>query len=48
MFHSIKEAVEELKMGRPIIVVDDEDRENEGEFIVSAVILSARTTKSRS
>lgn len=35
-FASIPEALEELKAGRMIIVVDDEDRENEGDFIMSA------------
>ncbi|KAB2864757.1 MAG: GTP cyclohydrolase II [Exiguobacterium chiriqhucha] len=43
MFHSIKEAVEDLKMGRPIIVVDDEDRENEGDFVVLADKMTAET-----
>ncbi|NLI73117.1 MAG: bifunctional 3,4-dihydroxy-2-butanone-4-phosphate synthase/GTP cyclohydrolase II [Bacteroidales bacterium] len=33
---SIKEAVEEIKAGRFVIVVDDEDRENEGDFICAA------------
>lgn len=32
----IKVALEELKKGRPIIVVDDEDRENEGDFLALA------------
>ncbi|WP_031422688.1 bifunctional 3,4-dihydroxy-2-butanone-4-phosphate synthase/GTP cyclohydrolase II [Exiguobacterium sp. NG55] len=34
MFDSIELAIEELRRGRPIIVVDDEDRENEGDFVV--------------
>lgn len=34
MFDSIERAIEELRRGRPIIVVDDEDRENEGDFVV--------------
>ena len=33
MFDSIEEAITELKLGKPIIVVDDEDRENEGDFV---------------
>lgn len=33
MFASIEEAVEDLKDGKLIIVVDDEDRENEGDFV---------------
>jgi len=35
-FASIPEALEELKAGRMIVVVDDEDRENEGDFIMAA------------
>lgn len=33
MVNSIEEAIVDLKIGKPIIVVDDEDRENEGDFI---------------
>ena len=33
---SIEEAVDEIRAGRVIIVVDDEDRENEGDFICAA------------
>ncbi len=32
----IEEAIEDIKNGRIIIVVDDEDRENEGDFICAA------------
>ena len=35
-FNTIEEAIEEIKKGRVIIVVDDEDRENEGDFICAA------------
>ncbi|MCY9589420.1 bifunctional 3,4-dihydroxy-2-butanone-4-phosphate synthase/GTP cyclohydrolase II [Paenibacillus chitinolyticus] len=35
-FHSIEEAVNDLAAGKIIIVVDDEDRENEGDFIALA------------
>lgn len=34
--HSIEEAIEEIKAGRMVIVVDDEDRENEGDFVAAA------------
>ncbi len=34
--NSIEEAIEDFKAGNFIIVVDDEDRENEGDFIVAA------------
>ena len=32
---SVEEAIEEIRAGRILIVVDDEDRENEGDFIVA-------------
>ncbi|MFD2169847.1 bifunctional 3,4-dihydroxy-2-butanone-4-phosphate synthase/GTP cyclohydrolase II [Tumebacillus lipolyticus] len=32
-FHSIEEALDDLRQGKVIIVVDDEDRENEGDFV---------------
>ncbi|MFP4286730.1 MAG: bifunctional 3,4-dihydroxy-2-butanone-4-phosphate synthase/GTP cyclohydrolase II [Candidatus Izemoplasmataceae bacterium] len=34
--HTIKEALEDLKQGKMIIVVDDEDRENEGDLLIPA------------
>jgi 3,4-dihydroxy 2-butanone 4-phosphate synthase / GTP cyclohydrolase II len=36
MLHSIEEAIEDIRQGKMLIVVDDEDRENEGDFIVAA------------
>jgi len=36
MFDSIEEAIAELKQGNVIIVVDDENRENEGDFVALA------------
>lgn len=33
MFHKIEDALEDLTAGKGIIVCDDEDRENEGDFI---------------
>lgn len=33
---SIKDAIEDIKQGKVIIVVDDEDRENEGDFVCAA------------
>ena len=35
-YSSIEEAVEELRNGKVILVTDDEDRENEGDFICAA------------
>ena len=34
--NTIEEAIEEFKQGRFVIVIDDEDRENEGDFIMAA------------
>src|SRR3954470_10527365 len=34
--NTIEEALEEVRKGKVIIVVDDEDRENEGDFITAA------------
>ncbi len=34
--HTIEEALEDIRKGKVIIVVDDEDRENEGDFITAA------------
>jgi 3,4-dihydroxy 2-butanone 4-phosphate synthase / GTP cyclohydrolase II len=36
LLDTIEEAIEEIRMGNIIIVVDDEDRENEGDFICAA------------
>ncbi|HOT97004.1 MAG TPA: bifunctional 3,4-dihydroxy-2-butanone-4-phosphate synthase/GTP cyclohydrolase II [bacterium] len=36
VFDTIPEAIEDLRQGKIIIVVDDEDRENEGDFIMLA------------
>ncbi|MBT2691028.1 bifunctional 3,4-dihydroxy-2-butanone-4-phosphate synthase/GTP cyclohydrolase II [Bacillus sp. ISL-47] len=36
MFSEIKDAIEDLKAGKVIIVCDDEDRENEGDFLAIA------------
>jgi len=36
MFDSISEIIEDLKTGKMVIVVDDEDRENEGDLIMAA------------
>ncbi|QLG42831.1 bifunctional 3,4-dihydroxy-2-butanone-4-phosphate synthase/GTP cyclohydrolase II [Paenibacillus sp. E222] len=36
MLNSIEEAIYDLMQGKPVIVVDDEDRENEGDFIALA------------
>lgn len=35
-FHTIEQALEDLRKGRIILVTDDQDRENEGDFICAA------------
>src|ERR1700710_1544137 len=35
-FNTIGEAIEDIKKGKMVIVVDDEDRENEGDFITAS------------
>ena len=35
-FHSIEEAIKDIKKGKFIILVDDEDRENEGDLVMAA------------
>lgn len=36
MLNSIESAIEDIKQGKLVIAVDDEDRENEGDFITAA------------
>lgn len=40
-FNSIEEAIAELKAGRMVILVDDEDRENEGDLFMAAEKVTA-------
>ncbi len=35
-FNTIEEAIEDFREGKFLIVIDDEDRENEGDFIIAA------------
>lgn len=43
MLHSIEEALEDLKQGKMIVVVDDEDRENEGDLLALAEYVTPET-----
>ncbi|MDN7245019.1 bifunctional 3,4-dihydroxy-2-butanone-4-phosphate synthase/GTP cyclohydrolase II [Planococcus shenhongbingii] len=36
MFYTVEEAVRDLKNGKAVIVIDDENRENEGDFVALA------------
>src|SRR6187549_420711 len=40
MLDSIESAIEDIKTGKIVIVVDDEERENEGDFIIAARFVS--------
>ena len=40
MFDSIEAAIKDIRDGRIVIVVDDEDRENEGDFITAAATIT--------
>ena len=39
MLNTIEEAIEDIKAGKIVIVVDDEDRENEGDFLLLRIKL---------
>lgn len=41
MFNTIKEAIEDIKMGKMLVVVDDEDRENEGDLVIAGEYATA-------
>jgi 3,4-dihydroxy 2-butanone 4-phosphate synthase / GTP cyclohydrolase II len=40
ILNTIEEAIDDIKLGKLLIVVDDEDRENEGDFICSAELIT--------
>ncbi len=39
-FNTIDEAIEDIKTGKMIVVVDDEDRENEGDLVMAAEMVT--------
>ncbi|MBU1718993.1 MAG: 3,4-dihydroxy-2-butanone-4-phosphate synthase, partial [Bacteroidetes bacterium] len=41
--NTIEEAIEDIRNGKVIIVVDDENRENEGDFVAAAENISTAT-----
>ncbi|HVZ40883.1 MAG TPA: bifunctional 3,4-dihydroxy-2-butanone-4-phosphate synthase/GTP cyclohydrolase II [Candidatus Kapabacteria bacterium] len=43
MFQRIEKALEDLRAGRVVIVVDDEGRENEGDFVAAAELCTPET-----
>ena len=40
LLNTIEEAIASIKRGEIIIVVDDEDRENEGDFVAAAEVIT--------
>lgn len=42
-FNSPKELIEEIKQGRMVVLLDDEDRENEGDLVMAASHVSAES-----
>lgn len=40
MLDKIEDAIEDIKAGKVVIVVDDEDRENEGDFVAAAELIT--------
>jgi len=42
-FNTIEEALEDIKAGKMIVVVDDEDRENEGDLLMAAQMATQQT-----
>lgn len=41
MFCKVEEAIEEIKNGKVLIIIDDEDRENEGDFVCAAEFVTS-------
>ena len=42
-FHSIDEALQDIRDGKCVILVDDEDRENEGDLVMAAECVTPET-----
>jgi len=42
-FDSIDDAIEDFKKGKPVVVVDDEDRENEGDLIIAGSLITTES-----
>ena len=45
MFDKIEDAIADIKAGKVVVVVDDEDRENEGDFICAAQVVTPEIIK---
>ncbi len=42
----VEQAIADIAAGRPVVVVDDEDRENEGDLVVAAEKVTPRSSPS--
>jgi 3,4-dihydroxy 2-butanone 4-phosphate synthase/GTP cyclohydrolase II len=42
-FHTIEEAIEDIKAGKMVVLIDDEDRENEGDLTIAAEKITPET-----
>ena len=40
---SIESVLEDVKVGKPIIVIDNEDRENEGDLFVASELINPKS-----
>lgn len=45
MHDSIEDVLEDVRRGKPIVLVDDKDRENEGDVMVAAELVTAQTVE---
>ena len=45
---SIESVLEDVKVGKPIIVIDNEDRENEGDLFVASELINPKTITNNS
>ena len=43
VFDTVESAIEEFKLGHAIVVVDDEDRENEGDLILPGSLITTES-----
>lgn len=42
----VEQAIRDIAAGRPVVVVDDEDRENEGDLVIAAEKATPRSSPS--
>lgn len=42
----VERAIADIAAGRPVVVVDNEDRENEGDLIAAAELVTPRSSRS--